>query len=49
MNTTVGLQQLQRVSQTISEICDQINCHFKAKPTGIELCMARICYDVAKS
>ena len=47
MSTIIGSQQLQRVSQIIgihvansSKICDQTNCHLKAKPIGVESCMA---------
>ena len=30
-----------------SEICDQTACCLKIKPTGVESCMARVCWNVA--
>ena len=30
-----------------SEIFDQTGCRLKTKPTGVELCMAQVCWNVA--
>ena len=31
------------------EICDQTGCRLKTKSTGVESCMAQVCWNVANS
>ena len=45
MSTTIGSQYnvYPKQLEYSSEICDQTNCYLKAKPIGVESCMARVC------